>query len=110
MPKAAALVLWMLMAMALCGCSPQSVHHQIHWIVCGHDLVWYHDRTYIQPQTEPLTQLTSEYGPLYPTGERVIGLPVLDTGAGMASAYVPTVLMLRKDTQTCIVYALSGGP
>lgn len=104
------MALSILLAGALAGCSAESVHHQLHWMVYGHDRVWYHERTYLGPATESRAHLESEYGALQETGEKVLGMPVLNTAAGAASPYVPTVLMLEQNSQTCIVYALSGGP
>jgi hypothetical protein len=87
-----------------------NLHHALHWLVYGYDRVWYHNRAYLDPDNVPLNNLESAYGKLYPTGEKVRGMPVLDTKEGMSSPYVPTVLILQKDDRNCIVYELSGGP
>lgn len=87
-----------------------NLHHALHWLVYGYDRVWYDNRTYLDPGKVTLDKLESAYGKLYPTGEKVRGMPVLDTKEGMSSPYVPTVLILQKDDRNCIVYELSGGP
>jgi len=88
-----------------------SVNHRLHWMVYGYDRVWYHNRTYIGPYSATLRNVQSKLGTLYPTGEKVIGLPVLDTKAALQSIHttVPTLLILENNT-TCTVYELSGGP
>lgn len=72
--------------------------------------VHYHNRDYVNPGTDTLKHLESEYGTLVPTGERVNGLPVLDTKKSLNSKYPTTILILKKNDTTCEVYDLSGGP
>lgn len=86
--------------------------HELHWLVYGYDRVWYRDRTYVGPETVPLARLRAEYGPLTPTGERVVGLAVLAPRAADRPPYRtgPTVLILRENARDALVYSLSGGP
>lgn len=89
-----------------------SVNHRLHWMVYGYDRVWYHNRTYIGPNSDTLQNVESKLGTLYPTGEKVLGLPVLDTKAALQTIHVsvPTLLILEKNNTTCTAYELSGGP
>jgi hypothetical protein len=87
-----------------------NLHHALHWLVYGYDRIWYHNRAYLDPDNVPLNNLESAYGKLYPTGEKVRGMPVLKPKAAVNSPYVPMVLILQKDDANCVVYDLSGGP
>jgi hypothetical protein len=84
--------------------------HALHWALYGYDRVWYRHRTYVDPATESLARLEAAYGPLVPTGERVVGLPVLSPKAAVRSPFTPTVLILRENAREALVYVLSGGP
>lgn len=75
----------------------------------GDHRVWYRGRTYLHPQTVGLSSLVVAYGPLVPTGQHVVGLPVLEPEGSMTSRDVPTVLILRQNATMCIVYTLGGG-
>lgn len=86
------------------------LRHEIDWILHGYDRIWYRDRAYLYQGQDTLPYLESQHGPLRPTGEKVIGLPVLSPAGATDSPYVPTVLILRKDTDHGLVYVLSGGP
>ncbi len=90
--------------------SDGNLHHAAHWFVYGYDQVWYRDRAYVYGSQMARHQADSEFGPLEPTGQTVIGLPVLETPLAAHSPYVPTILVLQKNPQTDIVYGLSGGP
>ncbi len=90
-----------------------NLRHELHWIIYGYDGVWYHNREYLGPGkagNDTLEHLESKYGKLYPTGEKVRGLSVLETKGAIQSPYAPTVLILQKNDTNCIIYALSGGP
>lgn len=87
-----------------------SLHHSLHWMVYGHDRVWYRDRTYILPKQISAAKADALYGPLIDTKASVIGMQVLDTKGSLNSPDVPTVLLLRKNDTTDIEYVLSGGP
>ncbi|RLQ94567.1 hypothetical protein [Falsibacillus albus] len=89
-----------------------NLHQEIHWMVYGYDRVWYHDRTYLQPTKEYTpTQAVQKFGQgkrLYPTGEKVIGLPVYSSHKKQDG--LTTLLILKKHNGNFIVYTLSGGP
>ena len=108
--RALSLFVFALVTFAVAGCSPAAIHHRLHWMLYGQDRVWYHGRTYLHAGIDTLTDLRGKYGALHPTGEKVMGMPVLETEAAMTSSNAPTVLMLEKGGNTCIVYVLSGGP
>ncbi len=73
-------------------------------------VVEYRARRYFAPLTTPCAREASLYGPLHDSGQKVIGLPILMTVREEALPYVPTVLILQRDSQTCLVYSLEGGP
>lgn len=84
--------------------------HALHWIVYGYDQVWYHGRDYINPGQESCQAAEKVYGPLEPTHHSVIGLRVLESPGAIASPVVPTLLVLQKSRDRCVVYGLDGGP
>lgn len=95
-----------------------NLFHAAHWIVYGHDKVWYHNRAYLDPSHEFTAQaLEMKYGQgqkFIPTGDKVMGLPVYDTPRSLAFQkqrhVVPTLLILCEQDGNFIVYDLSGGP
>lgn len=87
-----------------------NLRHEIHWILHGYDRVWYRDRTYLYQGRDTLWHLRSQYGSLRPTGETVVGLPVLTPGDAAGSTGAPAVLLLQKDEGHGLVYVLNGGP
>ncbi len=84
--------------------------HALHWIVYGYDQVWYHGRDYINPGQESCKAAEKVYGPLQATDQSVIGLRVLASPGAVASPVVPTLLILQKSRDRCVVYGLDGGP
>jgi hypothetical protein len=87
-----------------------NVCHELHWIVYGYDRVWYRQRTYVDPTSMAFSRAEAYYGPLVATRATVIGLPVLLPNGLAPSSEVPTVLILRSNSGSVLVYALSGGP
>lgn len=89
-----------------------NLHQEIHWMVYGYDRVWYHNRTYLHPTKEfTPKQVVKKLGKgnrLYPTGEKVIGLPVYSPNKKQKG--LTTLLILKKHNGNFIVYTISGGP
>jgi hypothetical protein len=80
----------------------------------GSERVIYHGRTYYNPAEKTLNELPVRGDALVPTGETVIGLPVMDTPYSLQLQkernVVPTVLILELADDKYLVYSLSGGP
>ena len=76
--------------------------------------VSYHDRCYYQPDVRTLQELPVNGEAIVLTGEKVIGLAVVDTASSMQfqkeRKVVPTLLILKLPMDRFLLYSLSGGP
>lgn len=92
----------------------EELYKLAHRLKHGNDRVYYHNMTYEYPQIKTLNDLPVPGGELIPTGEKVIGLPVMDTPSSMQIQkernVVPTLLILKRSDGNFLVYGLSGGP
>ncbi len=90
------------------------IYNLAHRLRYGNDRVYYHDRIYYNPQNRAFEELPVKGDELVPTGEKVIGLPVMDTPGSMQFQkernVVPTLLILKQSNDKFLVYSLSGGP
>ena len=88
-----------------------NIAHQVRY---RNARVYYHDRMYYNPQSRTFENLPVNGNELIPTGEKVIGLPVMDTPSSMQFQkernVVPTLLILKLSNDKFLVYSLSGGP
>lgn len=84
-----------------------------HGLRYGNDRVYYHDRIYYS-HNRTFADLPVNGNELVPTGEKVIGMPVMDTPSSMQFQkernVVPTLLILKQSNDKFVVYGLSGGP
>ncbi len=92
----------------------EELYKLAHRIKHGNDRVYYHDRTYYSPIIKTFDDLPVPGDELIPTGEKVIGLPVMDTPSSMQFQkernVVPVLLILKQSDDYFLVYVLSGGP
>ncbi len=91
-----------------------NMYELVYRLKHGNERVYYHNRVYYAPQNKTLGELPLNGDELVPTGEKVIGLPVMDTLSSIQFQkernVVPTLLILKQSDDRYIVYSLSGGP
>jgi hypothetical protein len=76
-----------------------------HRLQYGNDRVYYHDRRYYYPQNRTLADLPVNGDELVATGEKVIGLPVMDTPSSIQFQkernVVPTMTKNQDEYAIC---------